>query len=243
MKKPVFYLLTILLALSACANEKDEIIDPPDEVEDNEIIDPPDEVEDNEIIDSEILEAYFEEWDITIPYYQDVSKSETYRLLNNLVGSDYIRKKVTPYGGENEHYILTPTAFNNFMLNNEDATVLAKRNNCIDVLISTYLPLLTTNVADIGYEATDIFYIELVLSCDMFMSKMHVKEKVQLMVLALERIKYEYISAAHFNLIISIMLSSNYTPFIENVYIIFFFGKNNRQAPWQYNRSGRFCRI
>ena len=60
------------------------------------------------------------------------------------------------------------------------------------------------------------------------MSKFNVTEKVQLMVLALESIKYgDWSSPLNTSIMISIMLSSDYTPFINEVKPLLREGRHN----------------
>jgi hypothetical protein len=159
----------------------------------------------------EPVEMYYEDWGITVPY-QDVSKSKTYIFLKALI--DQIDK--------NQVYLITypsndidypyVTKFNEYLWNSKEAADFFKRKDCIPVLISTYIVNLK---AERDIRST---ILDLLLASDIFMSKMNITEKKQLMVLALERAKYlEYSRPGPFTIMISIMLSSNYTPFVEDV--------------------------
>jgi len=199
MKKSVLYGLAMLLVLCSCS-PKDEIID----------------------------SEFFEEWGITIPY-RDVSKSETYHLLKNLL--DYMYKDMMPPlpVWSNYTYTFFPTEFNDSLRNNKEAVALFEKEDCVSVLISTYLTAIKTNqylAIDVSFAQPVYYefikderyhYLEWILSSEMFLSEMNGTEKVQLMVLALERMKYETLSSLPFSIMISIMLSSNYPPFIEDV--------------------------
>ena len=190
MKKSVLYLLAILFVFSSCSED--------------------------EFNDTEIFFEYFEEWGITVPY-QDVSNSKTYSLLKNLI--DYLDENQTktitfPSSSLNHPSV---THFNNFLRNSEEAANFFKRRDCVFVLISTYLINLKTECGYVDNYNFKFAFLELVLSSDMCMSKMNVAEKVQLMALALERIKYEKCGLNPFNIVISIMLSSNYIPFLNAV--------------------------
>ena len=160
--------------------------------------------------DPDVFEEYFEEWDITISY-QDVSKSKTYKLLEKLL--DHLSENLfSPRQPVHSSYIhtITSTELNNYLRNNKEAAVFFNREDCASVLISTYLPFLKAKG-----NLYDLFYLELVLTSDMFMYKMNTTEKVQLMILAMERNKEEYL--LEFTIMISIMLSSNYPSFVEEV--------------------------
>jgi len=159
---------------------------------------------------------------------QDISKPKTYYLLTNLI--NYIDKNlmsVVPDLRSSLHPIF-PTEFNKILRSNKEATTLFEREDCVEFLISTYETAINTNkylmvdvpncigcygfVEDMWY-----FYLEWVLSSEMFMYKMNINEKVELMELALERINYEKRSPYPFNILISIMLSSNYNKFVQDV--------------------------
>ena len=193
MKKVAFYTLTILLALCSCSSE------------------------------GEINEVEF--WGITIPY-KDVSKTKTYHLVEDL------RDHLTEYFFIPPHYTLNPsstsfflflTEFNNYLWNNKEAMALFKREDCVFVLMSTYQTNLKKGLNwDFGdYNAWRNLFFDLLMSSDMFMSEMNVTEKVQMMVMALEGYKvyksYGSVAQHPFTIMISIMLSSNYPPFVEDV--------------------------
>ena len=198
MKKSVLYVLAMLFAFSSCSSNE------------------------------EINNTFFEECDLTV-FYQDVPKSETFKLLEALL--DHLSENLWQPGSPSpiSSYFPTffPTEVNDYLLNNKEAVALFNREDCVSILLSTYLTGIKTN----EYLMLDIpncigctfvkcklyFYLEWVLSSEMFLSKMNVTEKVQLMELTLERIKYEERSPYPFSIQISIMLSSNYTPFVENV--------------------------
>ena len=191
MKKSVFYVFAILLAFSSCSKA--------DEFNDS------------------LFEEYFGDWGC-----QDVSDSETYHLLEALIDNM----------DENQGYLfLFPSSYNNYpsvtkfneyMWDNKEAATFFERDDCVSVLISTYLNSLKMN----RYKAVDdgwllenqwLFLFDYVLTSEICMSKMNVKEKVQLMVLVLERVKYEFINLTDLTIMISIMLSSTYAPFVNDV--------------------------
>jgi len=196
MKKSVLYVFAILLALSSCSKEDG---------------------------DHDILEEILKEWGITIPY-QDVSKSKTHKLLENLL--DNLSENLLPI---QPHYsssmpTLYLTEFNSYLQNNKEADVFFERKDCVSVLLSEYLTNLKTayNWGNMDYKEfknqRTFSFFEMLLSSDMFMYKMNLTEKVQLMVLALERAKYTDFCSPHpFTIMISIMLSSNYLSFINGI--------------------------
>lgn len=195
MKSSVLYVIAMFLALSSCSKNE---------------------------LNSEIYEEYFEEWDITIPY-QDVSKTKTYKMLENLI--DHLNEYVLPIQPVTSSYYptITPTEFNNYLLNNKEATTLINMEDCVFVLVSTYLASLKKgniwNNKDHNISIRKFCFFEMFLSSDMFMSKMNVTDKVQFMVLALERYKYEVdpYTLYCFTMMISIMQSNDYTPFVNEV--------------------------
>ena len=191
MKKPVLYVFAILLAISSCSQKNEEIFG-----------------------------EYFEEWNITIPY-KDVSQSETYHLLEAVI--DYVDKNQAiliafPSSNMNHQSV---THFNEYFNNSEEAIALFKRKDCGFVLISTYLDFLMSKkyqTIDSEWWGNKFFtFLELVLSSEMCMSAINVAEKVHLMVLSFESLKYEPYRLRHFNIMISIMLSSNYPPFVKDL--------------------------
>ena len=199
MKNSFLYILAILLALSSCSSNEDFNIP-------------------NSIIDEE----YLEEWGI-MEYDRDVSDAKTYRLLEALI-DNIIENNASIffyYGGSiNNPPVLT--RFNEYIGNNKEAADLFEREDCVSVLLSAYLKSLKDGL---HLQATDVltfaesrFYrLELVLSSEMFQSKMSATEKVQLMVLELERTKHETSIKYGFYMMFSIMQSSNYSPFVNNV--------------------------
>jgi len=192
MKKLVIFVLVGLLAFSSCASKE-------------------------KINDSEIFEEYFEEFDITV-FYQDVSKSKTYHLLEALL--DHLSENLLPPQPVYSSYMPTlfPTELNNYLRDNKEAAAFFEREDCVYVLISTYLTnLKTENSWDYknNNSRRKFFFFEMFLSSEMSLSKLNVTEKVQLMVLALESSMVK--SPLPFTIMISIMLSNNYPPFIEDV--------------------------
>jgi len=199
MKKLFFYVLAILFSLSSCSTKDSDIL------------------EDT----SDILANIFEEWGIAIPY-RDVSKSKTYHLLEALL-DDMSKNLLPPQPVHSSYYpTLSPTELNNYLQDNQEAVALFKRADCKFVLISKYLTNLKADHS-LGYNRMRKYnFFEMLLSSNMFLSELNTTEKVQLMVLALER--YKYIESfgyenyfLPFTIMISIMLQSNYPPFVEDV--------------------------
>ena len=244
MKKSVFILFTLLFVFAACSDDKKNEPDPVEQNEPN----PVDELDciklDEPVSDYEqdfvIFEEYFGDWDTTV-FYQEIYNSETYNLLENLI--DYIDKnqiRLIYYSNFNYPSV---TKFNEYVCDSEEAAAFFNRDDCVSVLISTFLYRLKMGrykMADYNYlywnNAWSSFF-EYILKSEISMSKMNVTEKVQLMVLALEKYRYGFIcvhndslldglvdgfyrinqKAAAENIMISIMLSNDYTPFVKDV--------------------------
>jgi len=208
MKKPVIYALAIVLALSSCSSN--DVTGEPDIPEIPEIPDNPCPTKEksNEseepIIFDDYFEEYFGDWD-----YQDVFESETYHLLEAVI--DYVDKhqgRLVAYPSSNIFH-QSVTWFNNEFRKSEVAVAFLKRDDSGQILISTHLDCLTTKsylMLDSEWWGNTFFtFLELVLSSEMYTSAINKTEKVQLMVLALERAKHEFYGRWHFHIMISIM--------------------------------------
>ena len=124
-----------------------------------------------------------------------------------------------------EGYVVT--WFNKSLRNSKEAIALFKRDDCVSVLISAYqaviaeIILLQKKAVSMWLVTEGYDYLELILFSDMFMEKMNITEKVNLMELALEldleKSKIEYHNIFTINIMISIMLSSNYPPFVNDI--------------------------
>jgi len=217
MKKSIFILFILLFVLAACSSEPYKQNEPepveqniePDEPDGPDTIDEPG----SEIIESEIFEAYFREWSITIPY-QDVSKSETYRLLYNLIIHLYKNEIFTPN--------TTFSNLNEYLRNSIEAVTFFEREECVSVLISTYLTSLKTErrypMNNSWSENDWLYFFDQFLVSEVCASKMNITEKVQFTVLALERYKREPLQwTAISTMLISIMSTSDYPPFVNEV--------------------------
>ena len=215
MKKSVLYVLAVFFVFSFCS--------PKNDFDDCEICNVIDIFNFSDIFEEN--EEYFEEWDITIPY-QNVSDLITYKCLECLIGN--MRGNIFYSDALSNQSAYSLTDFNNYLRKNKEATAFFKRKDCVSVLISTYLIYLKTEEylkAGSGDQCRTLgikscfHFLEFVLSSNMFMSKMNVKEKVQLMVLALESAKHVNSTSSYvsYTVMISIMLSSNYTPFVKDV--------------------------
>ena len=193
MKKSALYILAILFALSSCSKKEDKV-------------------------------EYFEEYGIMVPY-RDVSKSATYHLLEVLI--DHIKNNnvnIAYLPG----FIPSVTKFNQYLWNNKEAAAFLERKDCASVLISTYFNCMKKPNKCIKLDSTgmwkcedeDIFFwfLSYFMTSEICMSKMNLTEKVHLMALTLESTKYEFMTSPfNNNIMISIMLSSNYTPFVEDI--------------------------
>jgi len=231
MKKSVLYLLAILFALSSCSKKEADV----EEVENEfEFFEYYSKIFETYFEDYDYFEEYFGDWDTTI-FYQVVSESETYKLLEALIDHIDVNRGYIIADGINAVYH-TVTHFNEYLWNNKEAMELFEKEDCVYVLTSTYLnslktvtPIINGNLLD-SMLLNNVFleeiwlyrkwldYLHYVLTSEIFMSKMNITEKIQLMVLVLERAKYTLFKrSTEYNIMISIMLSSNYTPFVNDI--------------------------
>ena len=169
--------------------------------------------EDNTTIDyaiSQSFKEYFNDWE-----YQDVSKTETYNLMQTLINDllEGFLRIDTFYDTTNSSMpTISLTGFNNYLWDSKEAVAFFDREDCFFVIASTIMTTLKTQRND------QIKAIELLIASDMFLSKTNLTEKKQLIVLALERVKNDkYLNVNPFTIMISIMLSSNYISFVEDV--------------------------
>jgi len=107
------------------------------------------------------------------------------------------------------------TMFNNYVRNNKVTSELFQRDDCFSLLASRYQIVIEENREISG----QILYLEMLLSSDMCMSVMNKKEKYLLMEMALQRKEHKNSrSSCTPHIMISIMRSCNYKPFIDDVY-------------------------
>lgn len=226
MKKSVLYILILLFLLYSCT---------PKSVPDAPEPDPPNEECEEidifkeyfgdcfEVYFKDYYDEYFGDWD-----FQDVFKSETYYLLVALI--EYIDKnqvRLVAYPPPDFTYSCI-TIFNERLQDSEEAISFFKREDCGFVLLSTYLDFLMTekylNIDSKFWGNTFFTFLKPVLFSNMCMEALNEKEKVQLMVLVLESIQ-RGIPVFHrrwaFTVVISIMKSSNYSPFANDVKPLF----------------------
>jgi len=215
MKKSVLYVLILFLALNSCSMDdlSDDLTD--------------------DFNDSDIIKEYFKDWDITIPY-QDVSETKTFQLLDALIEHIDKNQIFILFFPSSDLFYPSVTKFNEHIWNNKEAAALFEREDCAFVLISTYqkyLKMKRFNVVDDGcvLENKWLNFFDYVLTSEMCMSKFNINEKVQLMVLALEKSKYGFLNVSQdghyvtitnfrdYSIMFSIMLSSNYDPFVSKV--------------------------
>ena len=109
--------------------------------------------------------------------------------------------------------------FNNELRSNKVAVEFFKRGNFYPVLVSKYLSVIKKNIEWGGRAADSPYYIQWLLASDMCMSAMNKKEKIQLMVIALERTKYalDMENQEPCLIMISIMKSFKYAPFMKDI--------------------------
>ena len=211
MKKSVIYAIALLLVLSSCTPKvvpNDPIIH-----EEPSFSFPP-------IEDYDILATIFENWGITIPY-EDVTQLETYHLFESVIeymDKNQVRLLAYPSSAWQHQSV---TWFNERFRESKEADAFFQKEDCGYVLISTYLDYLMTKrylIIDDEFWANKFFcFLSYVLHSEMCMDKLNITEKVQLMALALEKSKHNSYQPRTFMIMISIMLSSNYPPFVEEV--------------------------
>ena len=203
MKKAFLYVLGILFTLSSCSKADG------------------------------FNDSIFEEYGITIPY-KKASDSETDHLLKALIDNLDENQIYLFYFFSSDTNYPSVTKFNEYMRNNKETVAFFEKDDCVPVLISACLNSLKTN----RYKAVDggwtlenqwFYFLYYILTNEICMSKMNITEKVQLMVLSLEKLKYGFSKVSDndsnwtstnyidYTIMISIMLSSNYTPFVNNV--------------------------
>ena len=115
------------------------------------------------------------------------------------------------------------TKFNNELQENKVAIEFFNRRDFYPVLVSKYLSVIkVTDISEsaiVGSNVDGPGYIEWILASDMCLSAMSQKEKIQLMVLALERTKYavDFEKNQACMIMISIMKSCKYIPFLKEI--------------------------
>ena len=109
--------------------------------------------------------------------------------------------------------------YNNYLRECKVAVEFFKRGDFYPVLVSEYLSVIKKNFEWGGRAADSPHYIQWLLASDMSMSVMSKKEKIQLMVMALERTKYalDMESQEPCLIMIAIMKSCKYAPFMEDI--------------------------
>jgi len=110
------------------------------------------------------------------------------------------------------------TEFNKALKLDKVATELFKRDDCFSVLTKKYQTLIEEMNAFSDHNR--LGYFEMVLASDMCMSALNDQEKIQLLVLALEREETEidkYLVSTVCHIMVSIMISCDYTPFVEDM--------------------------
>ena len=212
MKNSFLFIFAILLGLCSCS--MDSLTDDSSE----------------DINDPDAIKEYFKDWDITIPY-QDVSESKTFQLLDALI--EYIDKNQVSilFYPSSDIFYPSVTKFNEYIWKSKEAAALSEREDCALVLLSTYQKFLMTNrfkLVDDYWPVDNLWlrFFDYFLTSELCMSKLNLAEKVQLMVMALEKSKYGVLkiyesgsmtntSILDYNIMNSIMLSSDYAPYIN----------------------------
>ena len=159
--------------------------------------------------------------DFVIPY-ETIPSMSTCGLLVSLLEEPSIIALSPWITITSDHFDISVTFFNNSLRGNKMAVEFFNRSDFYSVLASKYLSVI--KVKGFSFDAPMvnkkyISYIELLLSCDMSISALSEKEKIQLMAMALERIKYaaglEFENNNTYYIMIAIMKSYKYIPFME----------------------------
>ena len=110
------------------------------------------------------------------------------------------------------------TRFNDSLKNDKVAIEFFKRADCFSVLSSKYLSIIKGMKE---FEKNGVYfqkqYFEMLLASDLLMAKLNEKEKIQLLAMALERRFDKDERATTPCLVISILTSCAYPPFMEEV--------------------------
>jgi len=111
------------------------------------------------------------------------------------------------------------TMFNDELQANKVAVELFNRGDFYPVLVSKYLSVIKNKFEWGGRAADSPYFIQWLLASDMSMSAMSQKEKIQLLVMALERTKYalDMESQEPCLIMIAIMKSCKYAHFMEDI--------------------------
>jgi len=105
-------------------------------------------------------------------------------------------------------------SFNYSLKLDKIALELFGRSDCVLTLMSKYL----TVIEEKKKSSYMLQNFEMLLSSDMYMLLLNEDEKIQLMAMAIERMKYEKESVNETcHIMIAIMQSCNYTPFVEEI--------------------------
>jgi hypothetical protein len=153
---------------------------------------------------------------------ETIQSSKTAELLDAILTRPYDHTKLTPWCiyCENTN-IQGVTMFNNGLLEDKMITELFKKEDCFSIFEAKYQIFLKK----IDWETNEgltlsgqIAYFEMLLASDMCMSVINEREKVRLMEMAVKKLNYEkkrINEACH--IMISVMQSCSYTPFIEEI--------------------------
>jgi hypothetical protein len=105
------------------------------------------------------------------------------------------------------------TRFNDILQTDKVTVELFKRGDCASVLASKYLSCIKANKERDGLQAS----FEMLLASDMCMAVLNKDEKILFMAMALEKMgnKNDHIETRH--IMVAIMRTCNYTPFLNDV--------------------------
>jgi len=224
MKKSVYLILILLLVHTDCSNN---LMDNDDvflqtflEKLDHYQCDATDAILYPEFWTSEEREAF-------VVSAETINSMSTCGLLLTLL--EYPDNRLLgPWSSTNSN-LLTPgvTDFNNKLRMDKIAVELFERIDCFPVLSSEYLEIINEKMKEYSAQTA---YFEMLLASDMCMSALNAGEKNQLMALALQMKRSEGAFFCSPYIMIAIMKSCNYAPFMKeiNPYLVeMTFGYNN----------------
>jgi len=210
MKKSVYFILIILLILSGCFNSFEAFLEEWDELRTYQSVCP-------SVTDAFKFPENWTKEDLdnfaNLPE-ETIYSMSTCGLLKTLLEHP-TNRLLGPWCAYCSNSGLPGVAmFNNDLMANKVAVELFERNDCFSILASNYLTIIKEKKEHSG----QIAYCEMLLASDMCMAALKEREKIQLMAMALEKVKYKSESIhvnETFHIIVAIMRSCNYTPFLN----------------------------
>jgi CRISPR-associated protein Cas8b1/Cst1 subtype I-B len=111
-------------------------------------------------------------------------------------------------------YLSGVTMFNDAVKNESNAVNFFNSDDSFVVLVSKYNSIINEEGGKVGW----LPFFEMLLASDLCIDSLNESEKIELMALALKRLDYEKVFVNETcHIMISIMKSCNYAPFIEDI--------------------------